>query len=132
MTPDQRFEEIEKRVQQFSQMLAQQDFSANTLIAKLTRQFELLYAEFLVYKRHKFHEVEEEIIPISSGGGGTNFSLRYRNDTETENPEGIHRLEYINESSPYSDPDTETFWPDEDWIPVPGGDAVECSGGILL
>lgn len=52
-------------------------------------------------------------------------AYRYRNDGAEGVGEDIHRDEWIPKASPYSDHPTDTiFWPDDEWIPIPGSDAV--------
>ncbi len=68
------------------------------------------------------HSGQGDVIPTMESG--TDFSIRYRNDTERENEAGIHRLEWIAKPTAI-DPATDLEWPDEAWTPVLHGDAVE-------
>ena len=50
------------------------------------------------------------------------ISFRYRNDEAS----GTHRLEYIIKGTPYSNGSITTgttYWPDYEWIAIPGADA---------
>jgi hypothetical protein len=70
------------------------------------------------------HSGQGDVIPTSESG--TDFSIRYRNDTQRNNTEGIHRLEWIAKPTAI-DPVTNLEWPDSEWTPVLHGDAVEYS-----
>jgi len=54
------------------------------------------------------------------------ISFRFRNDIE-DGTGSIQRLEYIIRPTPYSDTtetnEGTTFWPDDEWIAIPGADA---------
>lgn len=69
---------------------------------------------------------------INGGGGGADFSLRYRNDTERStlglsvSDPPIHRLEWIaRDSATYKDEDgNDVEWPNDRWKPVLHGEYV--------
>ena len=69
-------------------------------------------------------DLEEQVETLEAGARiyQLPLSFRYRNDGAEGVGEDIHRLEWILKATPFSSGTTE--WPNNEWTPIPGTDAV--------
>ena len=114
--------EVGKAIKAFAKMQA--DFVSG--ITKQVAEMESRQGQFFVRMagaQGRFSRAEQQNIlpdfgpdPEDAAGGGM-FSIRYRNDTATANPENVHRLEWIANAT-VIDPDTGVEWADELWTPI--------------
>jgi len=97
--------------------------------AKMIEEFRQLKANIIASVSQATHGQEQNwstryLRLQSGGGGGTDFSIRYRNDTrDKSDPSGTHRLEWIAKSTA-TDPDTGNPWPDDQWSTVLNGEVM--------
>ncbi len=115
---------VEKRIQSFSEL------AMNTIADAGLPRFELQIPPSNVSPENAESSVADlqervEELEQATIGFQLPISFRYRNDGAEGAGDDIHRLEFIVKATPYSS--GTTFWPDDQWTPIPGADAVVAS-----
>jgi hypothetical protein len=138
-----RDESTEKLMQQFGKLMAATTQRLVERLGELERSQARVVTQTRLAQQAGDDSIQQHVIQGAGAGGGTAFSLRYRNDILRGSEEGVQRLEWIAKSSPFQPNEDDTpyvptgdyatdyahCWPDDQWTAVFGGDTTASTEG---